>query len=100
MKCQELLSALNDYVDGDTRSALCRALQEHLADCGSCRVVIDNIRQTITLYRAGETMPLPTGLHERFVRSCKNAGLQSVASPAACDNAGSIRTLFYSGDYR
>jgi predicted anti-sigma-YlaC factor YlaD len=68
MKCQELLGALNDYLDGDTRSALCRALQDHLADCESCRIVIDNIRQTITLYRAGETMPMPPGLHER-VRS-------------------------------
>jgi predicted anti-sigma-YlaC factor YlaD len=64
VKCQKLLGALNDYVDGDTRSALCRALQEHLADCGTCRVVVDNIRQTITLYRAGERMPLPTELHE------------------------------------
>lgn len=64
MKCQELLGALNDYVDGDARSALCRALQEHLADCGACRIVIDNIRQTITLYRVSERMPLPTELHE------------------------------------
>ena len=64
MKCQEFLGALNDYVDGDARSALCRALQEHLADCVQCRIVIDNVRQTITLYRASERMPMPTGLHE------------------------------------
>jgi len=82
MKCQELLSALNEYLDGETRSALCQALQEHLANCGSCRVVIDNIRQTITLYRAGEAMPLPTGLHEkirsimqeRWAAKCRLAG--------------------------
>lgn len=66
MQCQELLGALNDYVDGDTRSALCQTLQEHLADCGSCRVVINNIRHTITLYRAGERMPMPAGLHEKI----------------------------------
>ena len=66
MKCQELLGALNEYVDGETHSALCQALQEHLADCNPCRVVIDNIRQTITLYRAGEVMPLPAGLHEKI----------------------------------
>jgi predicted anti-sigma-YlaC factor YlaD len=66
MKCPELLGALNDYVDGETQSALCRMLQKHLADCKSCRVVIDNIRQTITLYRAGEAMRLPTGLHEQI----------------------------------
>lgn len=66
MKCQELLGALNEYVDGETHSVLCQALQEHLADCNPCRVVIDNIRQTITLYRAGEVMPLPAGLHEKI----------------------------------
>jgi predicted anti-sigma-YlaC factor YlaD len=66
MKCQELLSALNEYMDGETQSALCQALQEHLAHCSSCRVVIDNVRQTITLYRASEAMPLPTGLHEKI----------------------------------
>jgi predicted anti-sigma-YlaC factor YlaD len=66
MKCQELLAALNDYVDGETQSALCQALQEHLADCNPCRVVIDNIRQTITLYRVGEMMLLPAGLHENL----------------------------------
>jgi predicted anti-sigma-YlaC factor YlaD len=66
MKCQEFLAALNDYVDGETQSALCQALEGHLADCNPCRVVIDNIQQTITLYRAGERMPLPEGLHDRI----------------------------------
>jgi predicted anti-sigma-YlaC factor YlaD len=66
MKCDELLGALNDYVDGQTQSALCQALREHLADCNPCRIVIDNLRQTITLYRAGEAISLPPGLHERL----------------------------------
>jgi predicted anti-sigma-YlaC factor YlaD len=82
MKCQELLSALNEYLDGEARSALCQALQEHLANCSSCRVVIDNIRQTITLYQAGEAMPMPSGLHERirsimqerWAAKCRQAG--------------------------
>jgi predicted anti-sigma-YlaC factor YlaD len=66
MKCDELLDAMNEYLDGDTRSALCEALQEHLADCHSCRLVIDNLRQTITLYRSGEPVSLPLGLHEKL----------------------------------
>jgi predicted anti-sigma-YlaC factor YlaD len=66
MKCEELLSALNDFVDGETQAALCQALQEHLAGCNSCRIVVDNIRQTIRLYRAGQQVELPAGLHERL----------------------------------
>jgi predicted anti-sigma-YlaC factor YlaD len=66
MTCRELLGALNEYVDGETQSALCQALQEHLADCNPCRVVIDNIRHTITLYRIAERNTLPAGLHEQL----------------------------------
>lgn len=66
MKCQELLGALNDYVDGQTQSALCQALRQHLAGCDTCRIVLDNIRRTITLYRAKEEVPLPHGLHDKL----------------------------------
>ncbi len=66
MTCRELLGALNEYVDGETRSALCRALQEHLADCHPCQIVVDNIRQTITLYKAEEQFELPSALHQRL----------------------------------
>ena len=57
---------------GKTQSALCQALQEHLADCGACRIVIDNIRQTITLYRDSEATPLPAGLHEMILAIVRN----------------------------
>jgi predicted anti-sigma-YlaC factor YlaD len=66
VKCPELVHALNEYLDGETQSALCRAFQEHLAGCAACRIVIDNVRQTITLYRDSEATPLPAGLHERI----------------------------------
>jgi predicted anti-sigma-YlaC factor YlaD len=66
MKCQELLGALNEYLDGESRSALCRALSEHLADCPACRIVVDNLRQTITVYRGGTEVVLPEGLHDQL----------------------------------
>ena len=65
MNCQELLGALDDYLDGETQSALCRALREHLADCPACRLVVDNLRQTITVYRGDNEVPLPEGLHDQ-----------------------------------
>ncbi len=66
MNCRELLAGLEDYLDGETQSALCQALRQHLAGCDPCRIVIDNIRQTIRLYRANEEIPLPQGLHEQL----------------------------------
>ena len=59
MTCEELLKALNDYVDDETVLAVCREFAEHLAGCNPCQVVVDNVRQTIALYRAGEPYPMP-----------------------------------------
>ena len=59
MKCQELLAALGDYIDGELDPAICEAFREHLADCDPCEVVIDNIRHTITLYKSGKPVEVP-----------------------------------------
>jgi anti-sigma factor RsiW len=59
MKCDELLKALNEFVDGTVDPAICGQFEEHLAGCNPCQVVIDNIRQTITLYKAGEPYEMP-----------------------------------------
>ena len=59
MNCDELLKALNDYVDGSIEPGVCEQLKQHLAGCNPCQVVVDNIRKTITLYQAGEPYPVP-----------------------------------------
>jgi hypothetical protein len=59
MSCEELLQALNEYIDHETLSALCQEFADHLAGCNPCQVVVDNIRQTIRLYKAGEPYPMP-----------------------------------------
>lgn len=66
MNCDELLKALNSYVDGEVDPEICTEFAEHLAGCNPCQVVIDNIRQTITLYRDGQPYPLPPEFHRRL----------------------------------
>lgn len=66
MNCEELLAALNDYVDGVRDTAICTALEKHLAECNPCQIVVDNIRQTITLYKSGVPMELPAELDRRL----------------------------------
>jgi len=68
MKCKEILAALSDYVDGDLDPELRRALQKHLADCNPCQLVVDNVRQTITVYKSGRPLELPAELCERLRR--------------------------------
>jgi anti-sigma factor RsiW len=71
MKCKEILAALSDYMDGDLDPELSRALQKHLADCNPCQIVVDNVRQTITLYKSGRPLELPAELCERLRRALR-----------------------------
>lgn len=66
MKCDELLALLNDYVDGQVAPGICTELEKHLTGCNPCQVVVDNIRRTITIYRAGEPYELPLEFRERL----------------------------------
>jgi RNA polymerase sigma-70 factor, ECF subfamily len=68
MECEELLATLNQYVDGELDPGVCDSLQVHLRECNPCQVVVDNIRQTIRLYRVEEPYELPAALHEHLTQ--------------------------------
>ena len=74
MKCEELLAALGQYVDGELEPGICSPFQEHLKDCNPCRIVIDNIRQTIKLFKAEEPFELPPTLQQRLAACCVSIG--------------------------
>ena len=71
MTCEELLKALNDYVDGAQLAEICEEFAQHLAGCNPCQVVVDNIRQTISLYRAGNPYEMPPEFQDRLQQSLK-----------------------------
>lgn len=50
VNCKEFLDQLSDYVDAEARDELCRAIDEHLARCSGCKLVVDTVRKTIMLY--------------------------------------------------
>ena len=66
MKCADLLTQLNEYVDGTIDPAICAEFEKHMAGCNPCQVVVDNIRKTITLYRDGKPYELPLPFRERL----------------------------------
>lgn len=66
MTCEELLQALNEYVDGTLDLTVCETFAHHLAGCNPCQVVVDNIRQTIKLYQSGEPYPMPAEFEHRL----------------------------------
>ncbi|MCX8109569.1 MAG: anti-sigma factor [Verrucomicrobiae bacterium] len=66
MKCEQLLALLNDYIDGDIQPTICTELEQHLASCNPCQIVVDTIKKTITLYKAGQPYELPPHFRERL----------------------------------
>jgi hypothetical protein len=66
MKCEEMLALLNEYVDGTINSSICDEFEKHMAGCNPCQIVVDNIRQTITLYKNGQPVELPAECRDRL----------------------------------
>jgi len=62
-----MLSSLSEYVDGTLEEALCTEIERHMADCENCRIVVDTLKKTITLYRnsAGRGS-VPENLRQRL----------------------------------
>ena len=81
MNCDDLLDALNDYVDGNVDPSVCEEFAEHLAGCNPCQVVVDNIRKTITLYRAGQPYDLPPEFRRRLHSSLRECWARKMQSP-------------------
>lgn len=79
MTCEELLKALNEYVDDATAAAVCREFAEHLAGCDPCQVVVDNIRQSIALYKAGEPYVMPPEFQTRLRASLQQFWQQKLS---------------------
>ncbi len=67
-KCRELLSQFSDYIDGELEASLCTELEAHLAECPNCRIMVDTMRKTITLYRAQAPSDLPSDVKERLYK--------------------------------
>lgn len=68
--CKYLLDSLSDYVDGSLGSELCAELERHLSDCENCRIVVDTLRKTVSLYKVtNQPAEVPEDVRERLYRS-------------------------------
>jgi anti-sigma factor RsiW len=56
-QCKSLLGFLSDFVDGSLSEELCQEIEFHAAGCEHCRIVVDTLRKTISLYHASASEP-------------------------------------------
>jgi predicted anti-sigma-YlaC factor YlaD len=65
--CHDLLGGLSEYVDGTADADLCAKIESHLADCENCRVVVDTLGRTVSLYRVLPEENVPGDVQERLL---------------------------------
>lgn len=69
-RCRDLLDSLSDYVDGTLGDELCEQLERHMLGCEDCRIVVDTLRKTISLYHASAAAPtaVPVEVRDRLYK--------------------------------
>jgi len=70
-KCEKLLGSLGDYLDGELEATLCAEIEAHMKGCDKCRLVVDNLKKTVKLFKSGKPVPLPAGFSDRLHRAIK-----------------------------
>jgi anti-sigma factor RsiW len=79
VNCKKVILELSTYLDGALDATVRIDLEQHLARCTDCRLVVDTTRKTIQIFCNSEPVPLPedvrnrlhTALLERFRRNSK-----------------------------
>jgi len=66
MDCRTVLANLSDYVDGDVSNEVRKALEEHIARCRRCRVVLDTTRRTLKIVLDSEPFEVPLAVSARL----------------------------------
>ncbi len=52
MNCNEIFESLSDFIDAERSDDACREIEKHLDGCRNCRIVVNTLRKTVTLYHS------------------------------------------------
>ncbi|MCI0519213.1 MAG: zf-HC2 domain-containing protein [Chloroflexi bacterium] len=67
--CRHLLGSLSEYVDGALEEQLCAEIERHLSGCENCRVVVDTLNKTVSLYHQSAARAIaPSGVRQRLFK--------------------------------
>ncbi len=67
VSCKRLWESLSDYIDGELSVELCQKIEQHLAGCEHCRVVVDTTNKTITLcHNEAQDTEMPADVRGRL----------------------------------
>ncbi len=77
LECSTLLAQISDYIDDELEEKLCAELEQHLAGCQNCRVLVDTTHKTLALYQRDyqqHQVALSEGVRARLWQALKETG--------------------------
>jgi anti-sigma factor RsiW len=66
VNCKKVILELTSYLDGAVDASIRIELEQHLARCTDCRMIVDTTRKTIQIFCNSEPVPLPEDVRERL----------------------------------
>ena len=66
--CRRYLGNLSEYADGTLSAELCRELEAHMSDCANCRIVVNTLTKTVSLYHQIPAPEMPDAVRERLYK--------------------------------
>ncbi len=64
--CKDLISNINDYIDGEIGPELCDEIERHVGRCSNCKIMVDTMRKTVRLCCEGREVEIPRSLEDRL----------------------------------
>jgi anti-sigma factor RsiW len=71
--CDEVVRSLSDYIDGALDPTAHSVVEEHIASCQDCHIVLDSTECTILLYRVARTAALAEDRRQLLLRKLEAA---------------------------
>ena len=82
-ECRRYLESLSDYVDGALSEDLCRELETHMSSCENCRIVVNTLSKTVTLYHQLPSPDIPSDVKQRLYKVLDISPFYEPGSPTA-----------------
>lgn len=69
--CNQVIAELANYLDDQIATEIRRELEIHLAQCQTCRTLVDSTRKTITIVTESRSFELPESVSARILERIK-----------------------------
>jgi anti-sigma factor RsiW len=71
VNCNQVMREISEYLDGELTPEMKGEIERHLAGCGHCRTVLDQVRMTIDIFCDQQKITLSPEISARLHQAVK-----------------------------